>query len=334
VAWIRRVPTASGATAVQIAEYVHGRRRIVAHVGSAHTDAELALLLAVADGRLRLGQDPLDLGPVSQAEVRVSDVADFTAPRRLDLQDAGGAGRRRMVAGGGRVVSTGSLVLWQVLAEAYSGLGFDAVGDDTFRKLVLARIVEPTSKADTIRVLAEVGVVAPSLRTIFRALGRCIARDYRDTLARACLAHSARATGRAAMVLYDCTTLYFEAENEDAFRKVGMSKERRVDPQVQVGLLVDPGGFPLEVHCFEGNKAETTTLIPVLQAFLARHGATDMVVVADAGMLSAGNLNALEDAGFSFIVGSRITKAPYDLAKHSSGTVTTSPTGRSWSRPE
>lgn len=41
-----------------------------------------------------------------------------------------------------------------------------------------------------------------------------------------------------------------------------------------------------------------------------------MVVVADAGMLSAGNLNALEDAGFSFIVGSRISKAPYDLAAH------------------
>jgi transposase len=95
-----------------------------------------------------------------------------------------------------------------------------------------------------------------------------------------------------------------------------MSKERRVDPQIQVGLLVDPAGFPLEVHCFEGNKAETKTLIPVLQAFQERHGVTDMVVVADAGMLSAANLNALEDAGFSFIVGSRITKAPYDLAEH------------------
>jgi hypothetical protein len=39
-------------------------------------------------------------------------------------------------------------------------------------------------------------------------------------------------------------------------------------------------------------------------------------VVADAGLLSAGNLNALEDAGFGFIVGSRISKAPYDLAEH------------------
>jgi hypothetical protein len=33
-------------------------------------------------------------------------------------------------------------------------------------------------------------------------------------------------------------------------------------------------------------------------------------------MLSAANLTAIEDAGFSFIVGSRITKAPYDLAEH------------------
>jgi transposase len=90
----------------------------------------------------------------------------------------------------------------------------------------------------------------------------------------------------------------------------------RVDPQIQVGLLVDPTGFPLEVCCFEGNKAETKTLLPVLTAFAQRHQVTDMVVVADAGMLSAANLNAIEDAGFCFIVGSRISKAPYDLADH------------------
>ena len=67
---------------------------------------------------------------------------------------------------------------------------------------------------------------------------------------------------------------------------------------------------------FEGNKAETSTLIPVLTAFQERHAITAMVVVADAGMLSAANLNALEDAGFSFIAGSRLVKAPYDLADH------------------
>nr|WP_238146716.1 transposase [Ornithinimicrobium murale] len=95
-----------------------------------------------------------------------------------------------------------------------------------------------------------------------------------------------------------------------------MSKERRVDPQVTVGLLCDTSGFPLAVHLFEGNKAETKTLIPVLQEFQESHQVTELVVVADAGMLSAANLLALEDAGLSFIVGSRAAKTPYDLATH------------------
>ena len=41
-----------------------------------------------------------------------------------------------------------------------------------------------------------------------------------------------------------------------------------------------------------------------------------MVVVADAGMLSAANLRELDEAGLRFIVGSRATKAPKDLASH------------------
>lgn len=50
--------------------------------------------------------------------------------------------------------------LWDALCRAYDTLGFDAAagGDEVFRQLVLARIVEPTSKLDALRVLAEVGV--------------------------------------------------------------------------------------------------------------------------------------------------------------------------------
>jgi hypothetical protein len=95
------------------------------------------------------------------------------------------------------------------------------------------------------------------------------------------------------------------------------SKERRVDPQVVVGLLVDRGGFPLEIGCFEGNKAETATIIPIVTAsFQARHSIEGMVVVADAGMLSSSNLRELDEAKLRFIVGSRVTKAPIDLASH------------------
>jgi transposase len=124
--------------------------------------------------------------------------------------------------------------------------------------------------------------------------------------------------GTLSLVLYDVTTLYFEAENEDELRKVGYSKERRVDPQIVVGLLVDRTGFPLEISCFEGSTAETTTIMPIIEAFQKRHGlaGVPMVIAADAGMLSWTNLKALDAAGFSFIVGSRMTKAPGDLASH------------------
>jgi transposase len=96
------------------------------------------------------------------------------------------------------------------------------------------------------------------------------------------------------------------------------SKERRIDPQIVVGLLVDRTGFPLEIGCFEGNTAETTTIVPIITTFAARHDLRDMpmVVAADAGMLSAANLTQLDGAGLSFIVGSRTVKAPIDLASH------------------
>ena len=94
------------------------------------------------------------------------------------------------------------------------------------------------------------------------------------------------------------------------------SKDRRVDPQVIVGLLVDRQGFPLEIGSWGGKKAETTTIIPIIEVFQARYHLADMGVVADAGMLSSANLKALDEAGLRFIVGSRTEKTPGDLASH------------------
>jgi hypothetical protein len=239
--FVRKVRTASGAVAVQIVVKVHGEVVEVEHIGSAHSDAELAVLLAAARERLHPGQGELDLGPLPEAVVSTEDVADWTRSSEDVLALSVGVerspGRPAVVAGGGRVVATASLLLWEVLETAYARLGFDAVADEVFKSLVLARIVEPTSKADTIRVLDEIGVAAPALRTIWRALARCVERDYRNILAQACLARSAStAAGRLSLVLYDCTTLHFETDEEDTLRRVGMSKERRVDPQIQVGV--------------------------------------------------------------------------------------------------
>ena len=79
---MRRVRTASGAVAVQVVVKEHGEVVEVDHVGSAHTDAELALLLTAAADRLQPGQESLDLGPLPQPEVRLADVADWTDTRR------------------------------------------------------------------------------------------------------------------------------------------------------------------------------------------------------------------------------------------------------------
>ena len=60
------------------------------------------------------------------------------------------------------------------------------------------------------------------------------------------------------------TTLYFETDTGDGFRESGFSKERRLEPQITIGLLTDAAGFPLMVNAFETNKAETARERPPL----------------------------------------------------------------------
>lgn len=130
--------TVSGATAVQIVHSSRKGSRDIEHIGSAHTDAEVEALKAAARQRLAAGQGELALG--------------------IALPPAGGP-----------LLITASRMghLWDSLAAAYASLGFDhAAQDEVFQQLVLARFVEPTSKLDAVRVLEEIGVAAPSYRTI------------------------------------------------------------------------------------------------------------------------------------------------------------------------
>ena len=78
--FVRRVRTASGAVAVQLIVKDHGEVVEVEHLGSAHTDADLALLLAAARERLQPGQQALDLGELATEPARIGDTADWTRP--------------------------------------------------------------------------------------------------------------------------------------------------------------------------------------------------------------------------------------------------------------
>lgn len=143
MAYVRTVNTASGARAVQI---VHGSRkgsRSIEHIWSAHTDDECAALKAAAARRLAAGQGELDLG--------IADVVPVS-DEPLPIQSS------RMGH------------LWDGLEYVYRELVFDdaTCGGLVVRDLVLTRIIEPTSKLDSIRVLEQVGVPAMSYPTMNR----------------------------------------------------------------------------------------------------------------------------------------------------------------------
>jgi hypothetical protein len=69
------------------------------------------------------------------------------------------------------------------------------------------------------------------------------------------------------------------------------------------------------VSAFEGNKAETKTMLPVITAFMAADQLPDVTVVADAGMVSESNQKQIEAAGLSFILGMRVPEVPYVVAQ-------------------
>jgi len=158
-------------------------------------------------------------------------------------------------------------------------------------------------------VLQEAGLTAASYPTINRRLPRYAKSKFRQRISAACAAQAG--LGPASLVLYDVSTLYFETDQGDGFRESGFSKERRLEPQITIGLLTDHRGFPLMLEAFEGNKAETLTMIPTIKSFMAAHQLPDVTIVADAGMVSAANQKAIEDAGLSFIIGARIPTEPY-----------------------
>ncbi len=177
--YIRTVRTSSGAIAVQIVYSYHRGSRKIEHIGSAHDDGELELLKAAARQRPAAGQGVLDLGP------------------------GFGAG------GGGPLPITSSRmgVLLGALGGVFDalGLGRASGGDAVFRDLVLARIIEPSSKLDSLRVLEEAGAAQVSYATLKRRLPGYPQEEFRQEISAACAAHAR--LGPASLVLYDVSTL-------------------------------------------------------------------------------------------------------------------------------
>lgn len=279
MAYIRRVKTKSGAIAVQIVHKRYGQVEHLEHLGSAHDKREELELLTLAHQKLNANQIPLFIDPSSALKLKLR--------------------------------SSVSRLLYQVIMDQYQRLGFGVLSDQTFASLCVARIVEPVSKLDSLRVLSDLGVNDIYKNQLYECLRRVIKNGYRETIANLCFSFAKNQN--IGLVLYDVTTLYFEVQKEDDFRKSGLGKERRLEPQIVIGLLVDQNGFPLGIHSFTGNTAETKTILPVIQEFCSKHEIKNLTIVADAAMLSANNLSEITQAGFTYIVGSRMHKIPYEI---------------------
>jgi len=181
MAFIRKVKTKSGATAIQVAHKVYGKIVRIDHIGSAHNQAELETLLGLAQKRLHQGQASLFDPEPSQITVGLHQSA--------------------------------STLLRDILLRQYRRLGFDCLNDIDFAHLCVARLVEPVSKLDSLRVLADLGVDEVDKNRLYRCLKRVVTRNYRDILAQVCFAKAQ--TKGITLVLYDVTTLFFEIQKED-----------------------------------------------------------------------------------------------------------------------
>ena len=101
---------------------------------------------------------------------------------------------------------------------------------------------------------------------------------------------SEKYTRNTKTVYYDVTNFYFEIDRPDELRKYGVSKEKRHDPLVQMGLAMDADGIPLHHQLFEGNKLDKETFRSVIGEVRRNYNTDRIVVVADMGIITGDNI--------------------------------------------
>lgn len=122
--------------------------------------------------------------------------------------------------------------------------------------------------------------------------------------------------GKLSIVFYDVTTLHFEAEEEDELRQLGFSKAgKHRNPQILLGLLVSQRGYPLAYEVFQGSTYEGHTLIPIIERFKQKYQIEQLIVIADAGLLTSRNIEALQVHQYEFILGVRIKNQSNEIRK-------------------
>ena len=154
--------------------------------------------------------------------------------------------------------------------------------------LVYARIIYPSSKLETFKQCQNF-IEQPKfkLHDEYRALSY-IAKNM-DYIQEQLFNNSKKVIDRNSRIIYyDCTNYFFEIENEDDFKKYGISKQHQPSPLVGMGLFMDGDGLPLSCNIYPGNLNEQKTLIPeetkIVNNFKLDN--TKIILCTDAGLAS------------------------------------------------
>lgn len=193
--------------------------------------------------------------------------------------------------------SLGMKQICDSISEKYK---FDYDLNDILSMLVYSRIIAPGSKLSSLES-AQGFLEQPTcqLHQVYRAL-EVIAKEN-DFFQAELYKNSQNVMNRKKEVLYyDCTNYYFEIEDEDEFRKYGVSKEHRPNPIIQMGMFTDADGIPLAFSLFDGNQNEQPSMSPLEKKIIKDFDTSDFIVCTDAGLSSTANrkFNSIQGRGF------------------------------------
>lgn len=282
--FVRKKRNKSGSVSIQIIDKKNGYR-VVQSVGSAAHPDEIARLW------LR-GQQIVHARNPKQISL-------FPVQSKLDL-----AVENAMQYLSNACVRTMGPEL--IFGTLFDHIGFNTIPLSLFRHIVIARLAFPGSKLKTVDYLQRYQGIIMNVDAVYRFLDTLRER-YIEQAKAIVFANTQRILGTIAVVFYDMTTLYFEAEDEDDLRKIGFSKDGKFQhPQIMLGLLVGEGGLPIGYDVFKGNTSEGKTLLPTLTRIEKRYGLGKPIVVADAGLLSQKNIVALTRGKYRYILGARL----------------------------
>jgi len=168
--------------------------------------------------------------------------------------------------------------------------------------MICQRLLAPGSKLATARSLArstlaaELGVEGATEDDLYRALDWLAERQERIE---ARLARRHLADGEP--VFYDLSSSYFEGRC-CPLAALGYSRDgRRGSAQIVFGLLTSRSGIPVAVEVFDGATHDHQTVTAQVAKLRDRFGLGQVVLVADRGMVTRANLDALAAAGMGWI---------------------------------